>query len=785
MNERSSSVSQYDARSTLAVFLLLVLTSWAVPARGFGQVLRTATEMGGTELSLTISGGVSLGSYEAGYLYLSTQTILHTKGKYRLRLLTGASAGSVNAIIAAINSCRPPNYDPRHDLGWGVWVGLGFDDLFDPAEVGPTNVFSRVELEHAVEHLRRTWNEGLPSDCDVVVGVSATRLRSYPVALNEDLSLPRQEEKFVIQIRGLGPGVPPAIGNYVNVRSGLPQALLPFRANGAREDFDHLRNLLFASSAFPLAFAPQRLDYCVTDPQDPETWECKLPSRHDLFVDGGVFDNNPLRLAAEIASYGLVYDEHGRGAWTDLKLGEFEDLRPIYEDLIYQYLDPDTTSYPDMEWTSTEGEPSTLGFLGALLGELVGTARSKELYTLAEEHPEVLRRLFVTHRNFPTMSGLLAAFLGFFEREFREFDFYLGMYDAYAEAGHRLERSGDEATLRALLSALHPSFQSGDPDQIPTYWRPFACMIGWYEPSAERFRAACDGAEMQDFRILVQVSLDRLYASCAGSTVDTHHPSNRNYHCSQAARGALPPRVVPLDEEHSYRPNADEGEFDYVMRLLAQYQLHFKDLGLEREDAEQAPIRIRRDLLRVVQAISEAQPSRVERLAMLTGGRFAVNTIAYEPPRNWGYFTLGTGVEVGGSVLPFNTKRSYFRLNLALQIGSLRTLVNPSPAAVTFSLVGGPELEMLWWTSQVIQPMLGVRAGYQFGTADRFSARTCTSANARGDARNCSQPVFQTYVALALLERLRAQFTFVWFPKPSTFGGQRFDLLAGFGMHFF
>ena len=92
---------------------------------------------------------------------------------------------------------------------------------------------------------------------------------------------------------------------------------------------------------------------------------------------------------------------------------------------------------------------------------------------------------------------------------------------------------------------------------------------------------------------------------------------------------------------------------------------------------------------------------------------------------------------------------------------------------------------MLWWTSQVIQPMLGVRAGYQFGTADRFTARSCTSGNAHGDARNCSQAVVQTYVAIALLERLRSQFTFVWFPQSQSFRVQRFDLLAGFGMQFF
>ncbi len=85
----------------------------------------------------------------------------------------------------------------------------------------------------------------------------------------------------------------------------------------------------------------------------------------------------------------------------------------------------------------------------------------------------------------------------------------------------------------------------------------------------------------------------------------------------------------------------------------------------------------------------------------------------------------------------------------------------------------------------MIQPLFGIRAGYQFGTADRFTTRTCTFENSARDSRNCSQPVTQAYVAFSLLERFRAQFTFVWFPKKQPFDDRKFDLLVGIGMHFF
>jgi len=700
-----------------------------------------------------------------------------------------------------MNSCRlDDDDDPRKNPGRQTWVGVGFDDLFDKEKVQPDHVFTRDRLDEAVEELRGAWNAGLSTDCDVVLGVSVTRVLGEPITVNDALSLPRQLERFVIRIRGRGEGRAPALSNYVDVKSRLPQVLLPLRGEGAPQDFDRLKELLFASSAFPLAFAPQQLGYCMTHPECPHTWECEEPTRHDRFIDGGVFDNNPLRLAVEIAEYGLQFDASGRVEWTDLGSGGRDGS---FETLTYQYLDPDTASYShsseeqakrvlrylDALRASPKRTPSTWRSVRDLVGALFVTARANQLYTLAEEHPKLIQeRVRVAHRNFPTMSGLLGAFLGFFEEEFREFDFYLGMYDAYAEIVHQLDPSGEKWTAEALLSELDPSF--GNPrEEIPGPWKPLACMIGMYEPSARAYlTTACKNLD-PEFRILLQVSLDRLYATCGALEASAPDPKYPNYHCEQARAGASPPNVEGVHfskKNDSNRPADEEPEFDYVMRLLAQYRFEFEDLGLAKKQAKFATVQIQRKLLDVASALAKAQPKRHERFVMMSGARFGVNNIAYEPPKHWGYFTLGTGIEFGGSVLPFQwRRRSYLRLNLALQIGSLRTLVNPSFAAVTFSFVGGPELEMLCCSSRYIQPILGVRAGYQFGTSDRFTARSCTPDNARNDPRNCSQPVLQGYVALALVERIRSQLTFIWFPQAQTFGRQRFDLLMGFGMHFY
>jgi len=71
-----------------------------------------------------------------------------------------------------------------------------------------------------------------------------------------------------------------------------------------------------------MAFAPQVLDYCLTDPNDPETWECTSPTRHEPFIDGGVFDNNPLRLAARLANFGLRVDDNGLAPTNPLRASQ-------------------------------------------------------------------------------------------------------------------------------------------------------------------------------------------------------------------------------------------------------------------------------------------------------------------------------------------------------------------------------------------------------------------------------------------------------------------------------
>src|SRR5215510_16062231 len=90
---------------------------------------------------LTLSGGVSLGSYEAGVNWGLVEVFKETQRdslrsawnlpRYHLSAATGASAGNINAFLAAIEWCRTTKpTPPDSSLFWKIWVRTGFDQLF-------------------------------------------------------------------------------------------------------------------------------------------------------------------------------------------------------------------------------------------------------------------------------------------------------------------------------------------------------------------------------------------------------------------------------------------------------------------------------------------------------------------------------------------------------------------------------------------------------------------------------------------------------------------------------
>lgn len=102
---------------------------------------QTATR---NRVSLTVSGGISLGSYQAGATWAFLYVLRHQEAlrarrlaangsptpsypePFELDVLTGASAGNINAILAAKEYCaKTPSRSPEASDLWFTWVRMG------------------------------------------------------------------------------------------------------------------------------------------------------------------------------------------------------------------------------------------------------------------------------------------------------------------------------------------------------------------------------------------------------------------------------------------------------------------------------------------------------------------------------------------------------------------------------------------------------------------------------------------------------------------------------------
>jgi hypothetical protein len=746
------------ARGSLA---LAVLLGAASPPRADPPPGRAATPAGHRPaLSFTISGGVSLGAYEAGFLYYALEASRRSPALPELRLVTGASAGSANGLIAVLAQCQEragePPEDPRDSLFWRTWIPTGLRELYLPADVVPQGAFSRRFLETAAGRIEQAFQAGLSEACDVVFGVAVTRLEPRTVrAARGRLELPSMEEKFALRIRGRGKGLPPSVTNYVQPGHEFEQVMLPAGADG-EVAFSSLRDLVFASTAFPLAFPPQRLAHCAIPPgAAPECpASAAIPA---LFVDGGVFDNSPLRLASRLAGAGLR-EGPGRATWLDVP--RLEEFAPP-PSMRFGYVSVDATAYPPLEQPQAgQGEASLLGFLRRFSGSLVSTARSKELYTLLEQHPEVGERILPAPRHYPAAGDPMAAFFGFFDEQFRAFDFYLGMY----EARRTLDELAKDRAPGAVAEVHRPEpFGEAWPEGGPAAWRPLACMRGVLDDVAA-LREACAGADLREFRILLQTSLERLYDRCAAAG-DRWRPATPNPRCQAAAGGEAPPAVPGVDGAGTtaWRRAPGEPEVDYVLRLLAAHRFRFAGLGLTPEAAGDALPRIRRVLGDMAARLASVQPAS-ERPLVTAAGKIAVNLLAYAPPRNVISLTLGRELELGWTRgLPETFVPEWLRLHLAIQVHGFAALLSSDRLPFALGALAGVETMPPGLSTAGLQLTGAVRAGWVFSKGDRWGTAPCDGPFA-GEIGGCSRFVSQVYVAVSALEVVRLQLAGEWYP---------------------
>ena len=372
--------------------------------------------------ALAIRGGVSLGSYESGFnwallQYLKTLRFDRSNGEQsyiELRATSGASAGSINALLSTISWCIDDSKLRAGDLFpdsvgdnilFDTWLDMGFEELLPKAVDSPEyyraddGVLTRNAFRKTISRMQSLLDtSAFRPGCEVQFGVLVTRVD----AAEKDIAGVRvHNQRFVVPltlrvdrsgyasfVSCLVDSEDPAFGNVMYL-----QGRRTGKANcPIQHDTQAVIDAIEASSAFPIAFGRKHIEYCEPVAEDemppisqvgicPEGMRPAL----DEFIDGGLFDNIPLGVAKALAEPG-PWDDGPRSSWK-MSGRRFN----------YIYLDPTIRRSVQQKYGSAiigaETEPAdedeepdeiTYGLRSQLrfLGGAIESSRDYELYNL-------------------------------------------------------------------------------------------------------------------------------------------------------------------------------------------------------------------------------------------------------------------------------------------------------------------------------------------------------------------------------------------------------------------
>lgn len=359
-----------------------------------------------------VSGGVSLGSYQAGLLHYLAQARLASGEVGQARVVTGASAGAINAFLTAVSECRKPVAHPEDSWFWKTWIPVGIEAIANPDAVTELTLFSTKPLDDALERIGAEWKDGWNEQpCRASLGVTATRVTARRLPLDgtgesqANVTLPQQTERLILRIEGPG-GSSPGIVSWAPPSSDEQTGRyrrVDLRVEPGGRLSETVGLVLRASSAFPGAWPFVRL---------PLVGEAEWPR----FFDGGVFDNNPLKLALRL----LSWDAQASPDAPQPKL---------------TYVEPDATAWrTENVYRREDARRSFFATWGLVLRGLVESARGAELVSTLEENEgtDLQKRIEVPLRREPVLGSYLFNFLAFLDADFRRYDFFAGMADAHA-----------------------------------------------------------------------------------------------------------------------------------------------------------------------------------------------------------------------------------------------------------------------------------------------------------------------------------------------------------------
>lgn len=243
------------------------------------------------KIAVTIAGGVSLGSYEAGALtelLYALETLNKRPGqpRYELDVLTGGSAGALTAALLA----RIMLYDlpGRRQHLYQAWVErISVARLLEDA---PANaILSRAVISEIAEAflVNGPARPRHPASCapdELRLSMSLSNMHGIDYAI--PLLTPPGESGFVSTF----------FSDFARFRIKANDAANP-------PDWTEIKNGAVASGSFPIAFQPAGVRREARDyPGSVQAADANFFPKELSFMDGGIFNNEPLREAVRQAA---------------------------------------------------------------------------------------------------------------------------------------------------------------------------------------------------------------------------------------------------------------------------------------------------------------------------------------------------------------------------------------------------------------------------------------------------------------------------------------------------
>jgi predicted acylesterase/phospholipase RssA len=408
--------------------------------------------------ALTVRGGVSLGAYEAGLSWASLRLFRKREAsdaEAALRVITGASAGNINAFLSAISWCQSTAVADAETAAnnpfWNAWIPIGFGELFpgpgSPRYRPDDGLLTRSAFDGIESRIKTMLVE--PGRFDdrcrarpLRLGVTVTRARPATVCLGKDnkadcspsgSAIPIKTQRFVLafDVQVMKPDDPAQAPRLVftlprPLDRSVGSELRLVSGAGGYVSGDDLIAVMEASSAFPVAFAPRRITYCE-EAQDKDGGKtCRATS--DKFFDGGVFDNIPLGLAVNLA----LRDQCGADDEACLHT-RAPAMNFLYMDPGHLRVHRESTADEEVE---DENDRRGLGNTIEFLSNFVDVSTQYELqsvdrylYQPSAFPSGALPQPRLTSHFHPIVGEYLGHFGAFLARPFREYDYYVGVYD--------------------------------------------------------------------------------------------------------------------------------------------------------------------------------------------------------------------------------------------------------------------------------------------------------------------------------------------------------------------